>query len=234
MTAAASGASPGGGVAALPRGRFVTFEGGEGVGKTTQITRLADRLRSLGLDVTTTREPGGSVGAECARHVLLSGAAQAFGPLAEAAIFAAARADHLAQTIRPALARGAWVISDRFYDSSRVYQGGAGVAAERLALLEEASVGATRPDLTVLLDLPAAIGLARAGARRGAETADRFERETIEIQEARRRGFLDLAKREPDRFLVIDASRDAATVAADVWNGLCSRLGPPDGGRPTR
>lgn len=211
------------------RGRFVTFEGGEGVGKSTQIVRLADRLRSVGLDVVTTREPGGSVGAECVRHVLLSGAAEAFGPFAEAVLFGAARADHIAETIRPALARGAWVLSDRFYDSARVYQGEVGgVPPERLALIEDATVGDLRPDLTVLLDLRAETGLARADRRRAAgEAADRFEKETIAVHEARRRAFLNLAAAEPERFLVVDASRDAGEVAGEVWNGLCSRLGPP-------
>jgi dTMP kinase len=222
----------GGASAPLARGRFVTFEGGEGVGKSTQIVRLADRLRSVGLDVVATREPGGSIGAECVRHVLLSGAAEEFGPFAETVLFAAARADHIAETIRPALLRGAWVLCDRFYDSARVYQGGiGGVAAESLALIEDATVGDTRPDLTVLLDLRAEIGLARAGRRRGAETADRFEKETVAVHEARRLAFLKLAAAEPQRFVVVDASRDTAAVAADVWNGLCSRLGTPGASR---
>ncbi|TBW37003.1 dTMP kinase [Siculibacillus lacustris] len=212
----------------IRRGRFVTFEGGEGTGKSTQIARLADRLRAGGLDVVATREPGGSPGAECVRHVLLSGGAEAFGPLAEAILFAAARADHVDTTIRPALDRGAWVLSDRFYDSARVYQGADGaVPAATLAALEDAAVGDTRPDLTVLLDLRADIGLARAAARRGAATVDRFEREAVAVHEARRLAFLKLAGAEPERFLVVDAARDAAAVAEAVWNGLCSRLGRP-------
>ncbi len=212
-----------------PRGRFVTFEGGEGAGKSSRIGELADRLRRRGFDVVVTREPGGSDGAEAIRHALLSGAAEAFGPLAEAILFAAARADHVDQTIRPALERGAWVLCDRFYDSARVYQGSTGeVPAEHLTALEEIAVDDVRPDLTLLLDVPVEIGLARAAARRGTETADRFEKEGVEIHERRRRAFLALARTEPRRFVVVDASRDPATVADAVWYGVCSRLGLPE------
>lgn len=213
----------------LPRGRFITFEGGEGTGKSTQVGRLATRLRGLGHEVVTTREPGGSAGAECVRRVLLEGAAEAFGPLAEALLFAAARADHVDQTIRPALARGRWVISDRFYDSTRVYQGLAGTLPEAtIRLLEEIAVDALVPDLTILLDLPAEIGLARAARRRGAEAADRFEREDVDIHEARRRAYLALARAEPRRFVVVDAAQDPDTVADAIWYGVVSRLGLAD------
>ena len=211
------------------RGRFLTFEGGEGAGKSSRIGELAERLRRRGHEVVVTREPGGSVGAEVVRHVLLSGAAEAFGPLAEAILFAAARADHVDQTIRPALARGAWVLCDRFYDSARVYQGATGdVPVDRLSALEEIAVEDVRPDLTILLDVPVEIGLARAAARRGTETADRFEKEDVEVHERRRRAFLALARGEPRRFVVVDASRDPATVADAVWYGVCSRLGLPE------
>ena len=207
-------------------GRFLSFEGGEGAGKSSRVTELAERLRRRGLEVVVTREPGGSPGAEAVRHVLLSGAAEAFGPLAEAILFAAARADHVDQTIRPALARGAWVISDRFYDSTRVYQGATGaVPAETVAALEEIAVDDVRPDLTILLDVPVEVGLARAAARRGAGDADRFEKEDAAIHESRRRAFLALARAEPKRFVVIDATTDPATVADAVWYGVCSRLG---------
>ncbi len=209
------------------RGRFVTFEGGEGAGKSSQIAHLAERLRGRGIDVVTTREPGGSRGAECVRHVLLSGAAEVFGPLAEACLFAAARADHVDRTIRPALARGAWVLSDRFYDSSRVYQGDGGVGPEMLRLLEEVAVEEVRPDLTLLLDVPADIGLARAGARRGVGDADRFEKEDVDVHERRRRAFLDLAAREPWRFAVIDATATPPEVAAAIWRAVANRLGLP-------
>ena len=208
------------------RGRFLTFEGGEGAGKSSRVAELAERLRRRGFEVVVTREPGGSTGAEAVRHALLSGAAEAFGPLAEALLFAAARADHVDQTIRPALERGAWVISDRFTDSTRVYQGATGdVPAEDLAALEEIAVGDVRPDLTLLLDVPVEIGLGRATARRGAETADRFEKEGAEVHERRRRAFLALARAEPKRFVVVDAAQDPATVADAVWYGVCSRLG---------
>ncbi|WP_333822589.1 dTMP kinase [Pinisolibacter sp.] len=211
------------------RGRFITFEGGEGAGKSSRVAELAERLRRRGLEVVVTREPGGSPGAEAVRHVLLSGAAEAFGPLAEAILFAAARADHVDQTIRPALERGAWVISDRFYDSTRVYQGATGdVPADHLAALEEIAVDDVRPDLTILLDVPAEIGMARAATRRGTDTADRFEKEEEKVHERRRRAFLTLARGEPKRFVVIDASQDPVTVADAVWYGVCSRLGLPE------
>lgn len=209
------------------RGRFVTFEGGEGAGKSSQIGHLAERLRGIGHEVVVTREPGGSPGAECVRHALLSGAAEAFGPLAEACLFAAARADHVDQTIRPALEAGRWVLSDRFHDSSRVYQGLAGgVGKETLALLEEIAVDGVRPDLTLLLDVPAEIGLARANARRGAAVADRFEREDVGIHERRRLAFLSLARAEPERFVVVDATDDPATVAEAIWLAVRQRLAP--------
>ncbi|MDR3374454.1 MAG: dTMP kinase [Ancalomicrobiaceae bacterium] len=208
------------------RGRFVTFEGGEGAGKSTQLTRLADRLRRLGLSVITTREPGGSPGAEALRHVLLSGAAEALGPEAEAILFAAARADHVEALIRPAVASGQWVICDRFIDSTRVYQGITGNVPPRLiAALESISVGTMLPDLTLLLDLPAAEGLKRAAARRGFDTADRFEKDGIDLHESRRDGFLALARSEPDRFAVIDAAQEVETVAEAVWYAVRRRLG---------
>lgn len=208
---------------ARPRGRFITFEGGEGAGKSSQVARLAERLRGRGLDVVVTREPGGSPGAECVRHVLLDGAAEAFGPLAEACLFAAARADHVDCTIRPALEDGRWVISDRFYDSTRVYQGG-GVRPEMVRLLEEVAVDDVRPDLTVLLDVPAEIGLVRAGARRGEGTADRFEKEDVATHEGRRIAFLKLAQAEPDRFVVVDGTDAPGAVATAIWWAVQARL----------
>lgn len=210
------------------RGRFITFEGGEGAGKSSQVTRLAERLRGLGIEVVVTREPGGSPGAEAVRHVLLSGAAEAFGPLAEAVLFAAARADHVDQTIRPALEAGRWVICDRFLDSTRVYQGLDGaVPAETVGLLEEVAVGSAMPDLTVLLDIPVEVGLKRADLRRGAATADRFESEGVEIHAKRRRAFLTLARAEQDRFVVVDAAHDPTTVADAIWYAVRTRLGLP-------
>ncbi len=209
------------------RGRFITFEGGEGAGKSTQVRRLAERLAERGLDVVTTREPGGSPGAEIIRHVLLSGAAQPLGPLAEATLFAAARTDHLDVTVRPALARGAWVLSDRFADSTRAYQGAQGqVDAKMLDALEAATVGSTRPDLTILLDVPAEEGLARAAARSGAG-ADRFESENLSFHRNLRAAFLDIAAREPTRCVVVDGRAPPEEVAEAVWQAVSERLALP-------
>ncbi len=144
-------------------GRFITFEGGEGAGKSTQIARLLDCLKAEGLDAIATREPGGSPKAERIRESVLSGAAQSLGPFAEAILFSAARIDHLRETIRPALARGAFVLCDRFADSTRAYQGVLGhIDASLMRALEWATIGDTRPDLTFILDVPAEVGLARA------------------------------------------------------------------------
>lgn len=210
------------------RGRFITFEGGEGTGKSTQVARLAERLRGCGFTVLTTREPGGSPGAEIIRHVLLSGAAKPLGPEAEAMLFASARDDHLNQTIRPALGRGEWVICDRFADSTRVYQGVVGRVDLRLIhRLERLVVGETRPDLTVILDLPAEIGLARAQARRGTGEGDRFEAETLDYHERLRDAFRQLALEERDRCVLIDAQGAADSVAERIWAMVESRLIPP-------
>src|SRR3954471_6686213 len=174
-------------------GKFITFEGGEGAGKSTQVGALAKRLEALGLRVVVSREPGGSPGAEAIRHVLLSGAAKPLGPHAEAILFAAARADHLRETIRPALERGAWVISDRFADSTRVYQGALGnVDARLIARLERLAIGDTLPDLTIVLDLPPEVGLARAAMRRGQISPDRFEQETLEFHTKLREAYREL------------------------------------------
>jgi len=209
---------------ARTRGRFITFEGGEGAGKSTQVRRLSERLNALGIDVVATREPGGSPGAEIVRHLLLSGAAKPLGPLAEAALFAAARADHLDVTIRPSLDRGSWVISDRFSDSTRVYQGALGnVDPKLIAALESVTVGETKPDLTVVLDVPADEGLARATARSGA-AADRFESESLNFHRHLRDAFRDLALREPERCVLIDGRQDPDAVAEAIWQAVSSRL----------
>src|SRR5271157_1769055 len=179
------------------RGKFITFEGGEGTGKSTQAAMLALRLDSFGLRVRLTREPGGSPGAEIIRHVLLSGAAKPLGPEAEAMLFAAARDDHIRCTILPALEAGQWVICDRFADSTRVYQGALGDVDQRLIkALERVSVGDVRPDLTLVLDVPAQIGLERAAGRRRGSSPDRFEAEAIEFHERLRQAYLMLAAGE--------------------------------------
>jgi dTMP kinase len=211
-------------------GRFITFEGGEGSGKSTQAAMLAQRLRSLGIDVLLTREPGGSPGAEIMRHVILSGAAKPLGPEAEAILFAAARDDHVRTTIRPALARGTWVLCDRFADSTRVYQGVAGEVDGRLIhALERIAVGETRPDLTFVLDVPVEVGLARASQRRGNASADRFEGESREFHEKLRAAFLVLAAAETRRCVVVDVTRPPKQVADNIWHEVEKRLHPePD------
>ena len=211
------------------RGKFITFEGGEGSGKSTQVALLAKRLQALGLGVVVSREPGGSAGAEAIRHVLLSGAAKPLGPHAEAILFAAARADHLRQTIRPAIERGQWVISDRFADSTRVYQGVLGnVEAKLIARLEKITVGDLTPDLTIILDLPPEIGLPRVAKRRGDAPVDRFEAEAFDFHKKLREAYLDLAEREPARVVVVDARGDATSVANAVWAVVNVRLNPAE------
>lgn len=202
----------------MSRGFFITFEGGEGAGKSTQIQRLADRLRQRGLEVVVSREPGGSPGAEAVRHVLLSGAAEPFGPMMEAILFAAARSDHVAQVIRPAVERGAVVLVDRFLDSSRVYQGvTGGLDPELMTALERVAIDGMMPNLTLILDLDAEEGLRRAAARRGqSETADRYEKETVDIHRRRREAYLAIAAAEPERCVVIDASLAEAQVELSV------------------
>lgn len=198
----------------MDRGLFITFEGGEGAGKSSQMARLAERLRADGGDILITREPGGSSGAEAVRHVLLSGAAESMGPAMEAILFAAARSDHVEQVIRPAVNAGKIVLCDRFFDSTRVYQGVTGnLAPDFIAALEDVTVNGMVPDLTIILDLDPEIGLARAAARRGKDVPDRFEKETLDIHRRRRRGFLDIAAAEPDRCVVVDASQPPDVVA---------------------
>jgi len=200
----------------LARGLFVTFEGGEGAGKSTQIARLAGTLRGEGRKVLLTREPGGSPGAEAVRHVLLSGAAETFGPAMEAILFAAARSDHVEQVIRPAVSRGEIVLCDRFIDSSRVYQGVTGnLDAGFMRALEGVAINGMVPDVTLILDIDPEEGLARAAARRSSsDVPDRFEKETLDIHRRRRDAFLDIAHREPERCVVVDAAASPDRVAA--------------------
>ena len=206
-------------------GFFITFEGGEGAGKSTQIARLATKLREKRYDVLVTREPGGSPGAEAIRSVLLSGAAEPLGAKMEAILFAAARADHVAQIIRPAIQRGAIVLCDRFVDSSRVYQGVTGqLDRDFMREIERATVDGVMPDLTLVFDLDPDIGLHRAALRRGAETPDRFEKETLEIHRVRREAFLAIAASEPERCVVINAAQDADAVENDVTDAVFAAL----------
>jgi dTMP kinase len=209
------------------RGRFITFEGGEGTGKSTHAALLAQRLRALFIGVVLTREPGGSPGAEVIRHVLLSGAAKALGPSAEAILFAAARDDHVRTTIAPALQLGRWVICDRFIDSTRVYQGMVGEVDPLLIRgLERVTIGDLTPDLTFVLDVPTDIGLARAAKRRGNGAVDRFEGEDIEFHERLRDAFLQVGVSEPDRCVLIDARAPRSEVAQMIWNVVSQRLDP--------
>jgi len=209
------------------RGRFITFEGGEGAGKTTQIERLRRRLEGLGHPVLVTREPGGSPKAEGIRRALLGGRAKALGPAGEALLFYAARLDHLEHLIRPSLERGAHVLSDRFSDSTRAYQGALGKVDPRiLGSLDRVIVGESEPDLTVVLDLPAEIGLERA-RRRGAESGegeDRFEAEGRPFHEALRQAFRDIVAAHPERCVLIDAQGSPDEVEAAVWEAVGQRL----------
>jgi dTMP kinase len=214
---------------------FITFEGGEGAGKSTQIERLRRKVEELGHLVLVTREPGGSERAEAIRKTILSGRAKPFGALAEALLFAAARLDHLERTIRPALDQGIHVLCDRFADSTRAYQGALGqVDIKTLGALERVVVDQTVPDLTFILDLPAETGLARARSRREAkgEASDRFEGEGSPFHQALRQAFLDIAAKSPDRCAVVDAARDPDAVAAEIWTILQDRR--PDLSQPVK
>lgn len=203
------------------KGAFVTFEGGDGAGKSTQARRLAERLRAHGREVTLTREPGGSPWAETLRAALLSEHGSSLSPAEQALMFAAARADHVDTLIAPALAEGHVVICDRFADSTEAYQGGAGVSQARLAALNALVVGATRPDLTFVLDCPADVGEVRTTTRGG---RDPFDRAYFDIQESRRQAFLAIARREPDRCVVVDATQPADAVAERIWTVATERL----------
>ncbi|MEE8633094.1 MAG: dTMP kinase [Methyloceanibacter sp.] len=208
-------------------GRFITFEGGEGSGKSTQAGILANRLSRAGRAVFSTREPGGSPAAEEIREALLSGQVKQYGPLAEAVMFSVARADHVDHAIKDSLQEGRWVVCDRFIDSTRAYQGAtAGVPRGVINALEELTVGALSPDLTFILDIPAEEGLARATERADGAELDRFESQELVMHERVRRAFLDIAEEEPGRVVVIEASQPEAMVAEDVWEAVLHRLNP--------
>jgi dTMP kinase len=207
------------------RGQFITFEGGEGSGKSTQIKMLADRLATEKLRAVVTREPGGSTGAEIMRHLVLSGMGKLLGPEAEALLFTAARDDHVHTVIKPALEQGVWVLCDRFSDSTRAYQGRLGQVDPRiLNALERVTIGDLKPDLTLILDVPVEIGLQRAAARRGTGAPDRFEAEEISFHQKLRDAYRRIAEDEPQRCVLIDANADADAVAAKVWAALRERL----------
>lgn len=206
----------------MTRGSFISFEGGEGAGKSTQIRRLADRLKAAGFDVVLTREPGGSPGAETIRELLVNGDADRWSPVTETLLMYAARRDHLERVIRPALDRGAMVLCDRFADSTRAYQGAGGDApAALIAALEDHVLAGSIPDLTLIFDIPAMIGLDRAASRGGAA---RFESKGLEFHKRLRAGFLAIAQREPERCAVIDASATPDAVFEAAWAVVSARL----------
>lgn len=207
----------------MARGRFITFEGGEGGGKSTQVKRLAQALGAAGIAAVVTREPGGAPGAEEIRKLVVEGAPERWDVLTEALLMTAARREHVVRTIEPALAAGRWVISDRFADSTMAYQGyGRGVDRAALTALRTLAVGALTPDLTLILDLPVDLGLARAHQRRGHEL--RFEAMDRTFHERLRQGFLAIAAAEPARCVVIDATVDVDTVERAVTEAVAARL----------
>ena len=207
----------------MSQGRFITFEGGEGAGKSTQVRRLAARLERSGREVVSTREPGGSSGGEAIRDLLVNGAADRWSAVTETLLMYAARRDHIERVIRPALARGAWVVCDRYADSTRAYQGAAGGTDPALiSALETHVLEEVRPDLTLVFDLSVEAGLARAAARPGAET--RFESKGHAFHERLREGFRRIAMAEPERCVLIDAAEEMDTVEAAVWEAVGQRL----------
>lgn len=206
------------------RGQFITFEGGEGAGKSTQAARLAERLREAGLTVLMSREPGGSPMAERLRVALTGPVGANLSADDQAVLFAAARANHVDQVIAPALEAGTWVICDRFADSTEAYQGTAGVPASVLATLRQVAVGPNEPNLTLVIDVPPDVGLARARAR---NALDSFEKAALSVHVDRREAFLAIAAREPERCVVIDGTADADTIADAVWTAVYERLPVP-------
>ncbi|NUB01686.1 dTMP kinase [Azospirillum melinis] len=214
------------------RGRFITLEGGEGAGKSTQLRRLADSLRvslrARDVELVTTREPGGSPGAEEIRGLLVTGETGRWSATTEALLHTAARRDHLERTVWPALETGSWVLCDRFFDSTMAYQGyGLGLGRDLVETLQTAALGGFRPDLTLILDIDVETGLRRAVARHGGE--DRYERMDIGFHQRLRDGFLDIARQEPERCAVVDADADLDTVQARIWDTVAGRLGLAQG-----
>ena len=206
----------------MAQGRFITFEGGEGAGKSTQLKRLAETLAARGLEVVATREPGGSPGAESIRDLVLNGTADRWSPVTETLLMYAARRDHIERVIAPALERGAWVVCDRFADSTRAYQGaGGGTDPALIAAMETHVLQGVRPDLTLIFDLPPDVGLERAVSR-GGEL--RFESKGLEFHDKLRAAFLAIARSEPGRCVLIDAAQPMDAVEADVTAAVSQRL----------
>ncbi len=210
----------------MPRGKFITIEGGEGAGKSTQARRLVETLRACGLDVVETYEPGGPSGAEAIRGLLLGSDGHAWEPATEALLHFAARREHLSKTVLPALRRGDWVVSDRFADSTMAYQGyGLGLGRDMIEALYTLSIGAFGPNVTIILDLSAEEGMARARAR--GEQLDRYETMDLEFHRRLRQGFLDIAARDADRCVVVDASAAIEDIAAEIFTAVKTRLEIP-------
>ncbi len=211
----------------MNKGKFITFEGGEGAGKSTQVRLLAHSLERLGKRVVMTREPGGSAKAEAIRKLLLEGKVARYGPFAEALLFSMARDDHLETLIRPSLAKGSWVICDRFMDSTMAYQGAGGnLPVSLVRALEKTVVGDTQPDLTILLDLPASVGIERAKSRQqqaGGGAADRFEAMDMGFHERLRKAFLDIARNAPERCVVFDGELPPDELAKQIWEMVSNR-----------
>jgi dTMP kinase len=214
-------------------GRFITLEGGEGAGKSTQVKRLAARLAACGIEVVQTREPGGTPGAEAIRQLLVSGDPARWDAMTETLLHYAARRAHVEKTVKPALRRGAWVVSDRFADSTMAYQGYAGsVGRDAVAALHRLVLGDFAPDLTLILDLPVETGLQRAQARLAQQASagaaeDRYERMGTAFHETLRRAFHDIAAREPQRCVLVDAAGSPDRVADALWQAVASRFDLP-------
>ena len=217
---------------AAMKGPFITLEGGEGSGKSTQIKLLSRWLEGLGIDHVCTREPGGAPGAEQIRGLVLTGDVDRWTPMTEVLLYTAARSDHVERVITPALESGRMVLCDRFYDSSIAYQGaGRGVGVDKVKALQKLVLGDLRPDLTLILDLPVQVGLARAVSRETGnadaqtEAEDRFERMDVSMHETFRSVFLEIAEQAPDRCVVIDADRDIEALQQILRGVIAQRFG---------
>jgi dTMP kinase len=211
------------------RARFITFEGGEGVGKSTQVRRLVEALAARSIAAVRTREPGGTERAEAIRAFILQGRSEQWGPGAEAVLFAAARLDHVNELIAPNLEAGRWVVSDRFSDSTRAYQGlTGGVDVKLIDALEVLALNGHTPDLTIILDMDPVAAFRRVMGRELetalVETGDRFEKEDLEWHRRLREAFLDIAARHPERCVVIPAAQDAVALADEVWDVITRRF----------
>lgn len=210
----------------MAEGKFITFEGGEGAGKTTQIGRLKNRLETAGIPVITTREPGGVPIAETLRDVVVKGDVDSLSAMGELLVITAGRVEHLRQKIIPALQKGTWVISDRFYDSSAVYQGIAGGLGRSTVMdIQQKALGDFTPDLTFIFDLPVETGLRRAGKRESSQASgeDRFERKGLEFHEKLRAGYQQIAATE-DRCSLVDATQTIDQIDAEIWQTVKARL----------